>query len=92
MSLHSLRLGLIGKAVAVEFHRRLDSAWRPFSVEYKRGKPKADDYDKVQLRAQAICLEEMLSVAISEGAWIETSHDWFESGEALCHPSRGGVD
>ena len=69
MSLRSPRLGLIGKADAVEFHRRPDGAWRPFSVEYKWGNPKADDYGKVQLRAQAICLEEMLSVAISEGAY-----------------------
>lgn len=68
VSLRSLRLGLIGKADVVEFHRRLDGSRLPFPVEYKRGKPKADDCDKVQLCAQAICLEEMLSVAIPEGA------------------------
>jgi CRISPR-associated exonuclease Cas4 len=68
VSLRSLRLGLIGKADVVEFHHRQDGSWLPFPVEYKRGKPKADDCDKVQLCAQAICLEEMLSVAIPEGA------------------------
>jgi len=68
VSLRSLRLGLIGKADVVEFHRRPDGSWLPFPVEYKRGKPKADDCDKVQLCAQAICLEEMLSVAIPAGA------------------------
>ena len=68
VSLRSLRLGLIGKADVVEFHRQTDGSWQPFPVEYKRGKPKADDCDKVQLCAQAICLEEMLSVAIPEGA------------------------
>jgi len=68
VSLRSLRLGLIGKADVVEFHRRPDGSWCPFPVEYKRGKPKVDDCDKVQLCAQAICLEEMLSVAIPEGA------------------------
>ena len=68
VSLRSWRLGLIGKADVVEFHRRPDGSWLPFPVEYKRGKPKADDCDKVQLCAQAICLEEMLSVAIPEGA------------------------
>ena len=68
VSLRSLRLGLIGKADVVEFHRRPDGSWLPFPVEYKRGKPKVDDCDKVQLCAQAICLEEMLSVAIPEGA------------------------
>jgi CRISPR-associated exonuclease Cas4 len=68
VSLRSLRLGLIGKADVVEFHRQPDGSWLPFPVEYKRGKPKADDCDKVQLCAQAICLEEMLSVSIPAGA------------------------
>ena len=65
--LRSLRLGLIGKADVVEFHKQGDK-WIPFPVEYKRGKPKIDDCDKVQLCAQAICLEEMLNVEIPEGA------------------------
>lgn len=65
--LRSLRLGLIGKADVVEFHKQGDT-WMPFPVEYKRGKPKMDDCDKVQLCAQAICLEEMLNVEIEEGA------------------------
>ena len=68
VSLRSLRLGLIGKADVVEFHSQPDGSWLPFPVEYKRGKPKADDCDKVQLCAQAICLEEMLSVTIPAGA------------------------
>src|SRR3989339_2287804 len=66
--MRSLRLGLIGKADVVEFHRKNDGTWLPFPVEYKRGKPKADDCDKVQLCAQAICLEEMLSTSIPAGA------------------------
>ena len=66
--MRSLRLGLIGKADVVEFHRKDDGAWIPFPVEYKRGKPKIDDCDKVQLCAQAICLEEMLNIEIREGA------------------------
>ena len=65
--LRSLRLGLIGKADVVEFHKQGDK-WMPFPVEYKHGKPKMDDCDKVQLCAQAICLEEMLNVEIPEGA------------------------
>ncbi len=64
----SLRLGLIGKADVVEFHRMDGGKWLPFPVEYKRGKPKVDDCDRVQLCAQAICLEEMLDVEIREGA------------------------
>lgn len=66
--MRSLRLGLIGKADVVEFHKQGDGKWIPFPVEYKRGKPKLDDCDKVQLCAQAICLEEMLNVEIREGA------------------------
>jgi len=65
--MRSLRLGLIGKADVVEFHKHGDM-WIPFPVEYKRGKPKMDDCDKVQLCAQAICLEEMLNIEIREGA------------------------
>jgi CRISPR-associated exonuclease Cas4 len=36
-------------------------------IEYKRGRPKRDDSDRVQLCAQALCLEEMLSVRIGSG-------------------------
>lgn len=66
--LRSLRLGLIGKADVVEFHHQADGTWLPFPVEYKRGKPKVGNCDRVQLCAQAICLEEMLDVEIKEGA------------------------
>ncbi len=65
--MRSLRLGLIGKADVVEFHKQGDR-WMPFPVEYKRGKPKMDDCDRVQLCAQAICLEEMLNAEIKEAA------------------------
>ncbi|MDO3409435.1 CRISPR-associated protein Cas4 [Saccharibacillus sp. CPCC 101409] len=82
MPLVSHRLGLSGKADVIEFHaadietppglaaklagRR--GSWIPFPVEYKRGKPKPDDWDEVQLCAQAICLEEMFGVTVEEGA------------------------
>lgn len=65
--LKSLRLGLAGIADAVEFHREGDG-WRPFPVEHKRGRPKTDRCDKVQLCAQAICLEEMLETQVWQGA------------------------
>ncbi len=68
VSIRSLRTGLIGKADVVEFHRQQNGSWLPFPVEYKRGKPKADNSDKIQLCAQAICLEEMLSTAVPAGA------------------------
>lgn len=42
--------------------------WLAFPVEYKRGRPKSGPYDEIQLCAQAICLEEMLGVAIPRAA------------------------
>jgi CRISPR-associated exonuclease Cas4 len=68
LPLRSLRLGLIGKADVVEFHRVDRDIWQPFPVEYKRGKPKLDHCDMIQLCAQAMCLEEMLSVSVPKGA------------------------
>lgn len=76
LRLRSLELGLTGMADVVEFHPAeggiriagLNGTWRPFPVEYKRGKPKANSCDEVQLCGQAMCLEEMLSCAIPAGA------------------------
>ncbi len=65
VALRSLALGVSGRADVVEFVGRPP---RPFPVEYKRGKPKAHRADEVQLCAQAICLEEMLSTEVDEGA------------------------
>jgi len=42
--------------------------WRPFPVEYKRGRPKRGRCDEIQLCAQALCLEEMLGTAVPAGA------------------------
>lgn len=67
LSLRSLVMGIVGKADVVEFHREAE-AWRPFPVEYKRGRPKAHDADRLQLTAQAVCLEEMLGVPVEQGA------------------------
>jgi CRISPR-associated exonuclease Cas4 len=70
--LRSERLRLVGKADVVEFHREGGpdgrELWRPFPVEYKRGRPKPGGADEVQLCAQAICLEEMLGLDVSRGA------------------------
>lgn len=63
LALRSLRLGLSGQADVVEFR-----GGQAFPVEYKRGKPKEDASDRIQLCAQAICLEEMLGCAIPAGA------------------------
>lgn len=67
VALRSCGLGVSGVADVVEWHRR-EGGFEPFPVEYKRGKPKKHDADKVQLCAQAICLEEMLECSIPSGA------------------------
>ncbi len=72
----SRRLGLYGVADVVEFHLAeqgiiltgLEGRWRPYPVEYKRGRPKSDDRDMVQLCAQAMCIEEMLHFDVQKGA------------------------
>ena len=68
LPLRSLRLGLVGVADVVEFDSLPDGGWQPYPVEYKRGKPKPDHCDEVQLCAQAMCLEEMMDVEVSRGA------------------------
>ncbi|MEG6615832.1 CRISPR-associated protein Cas4 [Peptococcaceae bacterium 1198_IL3148] len=80
MPVVSKKLGLRGVADIVEFYRTGDVLeevtvrlknrkgwWRPCPVEYKRGRPKRDDRDAVQLCAQAMALEEMLGVKIEFG-------------------------
>jgi CRISPR-associated exonuclease Cas4 len=65
LDLRCLRLGLSGRADVVEFH----GAERvPFPVEYKHGKSKLADCDRVQLCAQALCLEEMTGKTVPHGA------------------------
>jgi len=68
LPLQSAALGLHGVADIVEFHRLPDGAWQPFPVEYKRGRPKLEPIDDVQLCAQAICLEEMIGQPVPAGA------------------------
>lgn len=69
LALRSDALGLWGYADVVEFRMSTgDGSVAPFPIEYKRGKPKKHDADRVQLCAQAMCLEEMLSVEVPVGA------------------------
>jgi CRISPR-associated exonuclease Cas4 len=76
LRLHSLRLGLSGQADVVEFQPAAggmplpgeEGLWRPFPVEYKRGRPKPDRCDEVQLCAQGLCLEEMFAAPVAAGA------------------------
>lgn len=69
-------LGIAGSCDAVEFHKcksgvplkGRDGLWQPYPVEYKRGTSKANDADRLQLCAQAMCLEKMLCCDVSDGA------------------------
>ena len=81
----SYKLGFSGIADMVEFYADNDTGilikgrkgkWQPIPVEYKRGKPKQDIIDEVQLCAQAMCLEEMLNTNIEYGQiyYGETKH------------------
>jgi len=79
LRIRSLRLGLIGRADLIEFHRidehckagvKIDGVsglWLPCPVEYKHGEKREEEEYEVQLCAQALCLEEMLGVRIDSG-------------------------
>ena len=76
LKVSSSRLGISGECDVVEFHRSengitligYDDLWVPYPIEYKRGKTKIEDCDRLQLCAQAVCLEEMLCCRIDSGA------------------------
>lgn len=76
LRLRSLQFGLTGIADVVEFKNDpagvtvpgLKGKWIVHPVEFKRGRPKKDGCDEVQLCAQAVCLEEMLGTSIAEGS------------------------
>ncbi|MDD6461823.1 MAG: CRISPR-associated protein Cas4 [Bifidobacteriaceae bacterium] len=76
MRVFSRRLGVTGICDVVEFHRSeqgvpvqgRDGLWTVFPIEYKHGARKVGDADRLQLCAEAMCLEEMLLCSIPQGA------------------------
>ncbi|ADG82735.1 CRISPR-associated protein Cas4 [Thermincola potens] len=74
----SRRLGLYGVADLIEYEHNsaADRSPKIRIVEYKRGKPKPDERDEVQLCAQAMCLEEMLGIKLDYAYFYygETRH------------------
>lgn len=76
LPVHSREMGVSGVCDIVEFRRAEEGIslhghrgiFQVYPVEYKRGKPKDTEIDIFQLTAQAMCLEEMLSCTIAEGA------------------------
>lgn len=75
MPVHSKELGISGECDVVEFHKAEDGIpisgregkYTVIPVEYKRGTPKSNDADALQVAAQALCLEEMLCCDIPYG-------------------------
>lgn len=69
----SYELGFYGVADIIEFKKvknglklkDKEGLWTPNIVEYKRGKPKEDKRDIVQLVLEVMCIEEMLKCSIS---------------------------
>ena len=72
LRIHSSRLGIVGRADVVEFRASKNTGEAPevIPVEFKSGEPKDDVSDKVQLCAQALCLEEMLNTVVARGAFF----------------------
>lgn len=72
LTVHSSTMGVVGQCDVVEFHRSNhghplygeDGLWTEIPVEYKRGHSKTSDADRLQLVAQAMCLEEMCASTI----------------------------
>lgn len=66
------KLGISGVLDMVE-HDLTNGQLKP--VEYKRGKPKPEPIDEIQLCAQALCLEAMTGKTVTEGAlWYNQTH------------------
>lgn len=71
----SQALGLTGKCDVVELNEdgegiyfpQYDGNYSVTPIEYKRGRTKEDYSDKLQLLAEAYCLEEMLATRIEKG-------------------------
>ena len=76
MKVVSHRLRLSGDCDVVEFRadpegiplQHTEGRWRPMPVEYKHGRAKENDADRLQLCAQAMALEEMLACDIPQAA------------------------
>lgn len=75
MPVHSRKMGVSGECDVVEFHKSdkgahingREGVYMSVPVEYKRGEPKSDNIDILQLAAQALCLEEMFCTDINYG-------------------------
>jgi len=99
MPVASREMGVSGQCDVVEFYRdeggvRLfgrEGLWLPRPIEYKRGSPKINDADRLQLCAQAMCLEEMLLCAEISEAFLYYGQTRRREHIALTKELRGKV-
>lgn len=76
MRIFSRELGLSGACDVLELRKSengvslngVEGLYDVYPIEYKRGKPREDNSNALQLCAQAMCLEEMLCCDIPKGA------------------------
>jgi len=84
-------IGITGKLDLVEIELSTGSM-KP--VEYKRGKPKRDSWDRIQLCAQGLCLEEMKGWPVLSGAlwyWQTRRRDEVAFTEDLREETRAVI-
>jgi CRISPR-associated exonuclease Cas4 len=68
LAVRSLEYGIIGKCDLVEiFFDNEKNVVKATPIEFKRGKQKKNDVDRVQLCAQVLSLEEMFEIKIDSG-------------------------
>lgn len=97
IKLESQRLGFVGIADAIEIRPQVDAPvkkadilkskkYNMVPIEYKHGKRKVSDCDRVQVAAQSMTLEEMLGIEITQGAvfyWSERHREYFDIDGSL---------
>lgn len=91
LRVYSRALGITGACDVVEFHKSNDGVplhgrdelWLPYPIEYKHGKSKTIDADRLQLCAEAMCLEEMLACDIQYAKIFSRVLRGYEGAEDL---------
>lgn len=79
----SEKLGVHGQLDLLELKRDTRAV---IPIEYKKGKPKVTDCDRIQLCAQVLCLEEMTGSRIDKAAiwyWQVRRREWIDIDESL---------
>ena len=86
VSVFSPTLGVSGQCDVLEYHRGStgiplagrEGLWQPYPVEYKRGQPREDTGDALQLCGQAMCLESMLWEQVQ--TMLSQMHELYKRG------------